>query len=42
MKYRLILEEIEKSIEDKAERSRVMEGLLGYILNTTQVLVLIM
>ena len=38
MKYRHIMEEIEKSIEDKAERSRVMDGLLGYILNTTQVL----
>ncbi|XP_034711925.1 sucrose synthase 7-like isoform X3 [Vitis riparia] len=36
MKYRHIMEEIEKSIEDKAERSRVMDGLLGYILNTTQ------
>ena len=37
MKYRHMMDEIENSIEDEAERSRVMDGLLGYILSTTQV-----
>jgi hypothetical protein len=32
------MEEIEKSIEDKNERSSVLEGLLGYILTSTKVL----
>ena len=37
MKRQHTMEEVEKSIEDKHERSKVLEGLLGYILNSTQV-----
>ena len=37
MKGRNIMEEVEKSIEDKQERTKVLEGLLGYILTSTQV-----
>lgn len=38
MKLQQIMEEVEKSIEDKKERSKVLEGLLGYILTSTKVL----
>lgn len=37
MKLQHLQEEIEQTIEDKVERSKVMEGTLGYILNSTQV-----
>uniref|UniRef100_A0A2N9GHN0 Sucrose synthase n=1 Tax=Fagus sylvatica TaxID=28930 RepID=A0A2N9GHN0_FAGSY len=36
MKRQQITEEVDKSIEDKNERSKVLEGLLGYILSSTQ------
>ncbi|KAF5730257.1 sucrose synthase 6 [Tripterygium wilfordii] len=36
MKRQHIMEEVEKSIEDKAERKKVLEGLLGFILSSTQ------
>ncbi|XP_047946933.1 sucrose synthase 7-like [Salvia hispanica] len=36
MKLQHLQEEIEQTIEDKAERSKVMEGTLGDILNSTQ------
>ncbi|KAF3438388.1 hypothetical protein FNV43_RR21150 [Rhamnella rubrinervis] len=36
MKYQEIMEDMEKSIEDQAERSKVLEGLLGYILSSTK------
>ncbi|KAK9996706.1 hypothetical protein SO802_021392 [Lithocarpus litseifolius] len=36
MKRQHTMEEVEKSIEDKHERSKMLEGLLGYILNSTQ------
>ncbi|TQD83650.1 hypothetical protein C1H46_030817 [Malus baccata] len=36
MKPQHIMEELEKSIEDRHERSKVLEGLLGYILSRTQ------
>ena len=38
MKAQNIMGEVEQSIEDKQERSKVLEGLLGYILTSTQVL----
>lgn len=38
MKLQQIMEEVEKSIEDKQERSKVLEGLLGYILISTKVI----
>lgn len=37
MKYQEIMEDMENSIEDKAERIKVLEGLLGYILSSTKV-----
>lgn len=37
MKLPHLMEEMEQVIDDKAERTRVLEGLLGYILCTTQV-----
>lgn len=37
MKLQQLQEEIEQTIEDKVERSKVMEGTLGDILNSTQV-----
>ncbi|CAB4311890.1 unnamed protein product [Prunus armeniaca] len=36
MKMQHVMEELEKSIEDKHERSKVLEGLLGYIISSTQ------
>ncbi|KAL8124008.1 sucrose synthase 7-like [Apium graveolens] len=36
MKHQNLMDEIEKSIEDKLERSKVLEGLLGRILSSTQ------
>ncbi|KAI4347346.1 hypothetical protein L6164_008162 [Bauhinia variegata] len=36
MKRQEIMEDVEKSIEDKAERNKVLQGLLGYILSATQ------
>ncbi|EXB80246.1 Sucrose synthase 2 [Morus notabilis] len=36
MKGHNIMEEVEKSIEDKVERSKVLEGMLGYILISTR------
>lgn len=38
MKLHHLREEMEKSIEDKLERAKVLESLLGYILSSTQVL----
>lgn len=40
MKRSNLMAEVEKSIEDKIERGKVLEGLLGYILSSTQVLIL--
>lgn len=37
MKLQQLQEEIEQTIQDKVERSKVMEGTLGDILNSTQV-----
>ncbi|KAJ0106180.1 hypothetical protein Patl1_19509 [Pistacia atlantica] len=36
MKRQQLMDELEKVIEDELERSKVLEGLLGYILSTTQ------
>ncbi|XP_015883968.1 sucrose synthase 7-like isoform X2 [Ziziphus jujuba] len=36
MKYQEIMEDMEKAIEDKAERNKVLEGLLGFILSSTK------
>ncbi|XP_002526290.3 sucrose synthase 7 isoform X1 [Ricinus communis] len=36
LKHHNIMEEVEKSIQDKGERKKVLEGLLGYILSSTQ------
>lgn len=38
MKQQQLMNEIEKSIEDKRERIKVLEGSLGQILISTQVL----
>lgn len=38
MKCHHLMDEVEKSIEDKTERGKVLEGLLGYILSSTQVI----
>lgn len=37
MKPHQIMEEMDKAIEDKAERAKVFEGLLGSIIGSTQV-----
>ncbi|XP_065881335.1 sucrose synthase 7-like [Euphorbia lathyris] len=36
LKHQHIMEEVEKSIQDKGERKKVIDGLLGYILSSTQ------
>ncbi|XP_011047767.1 PREDICTED: sucrose synthase 7-like isoform X1 [Populus euphratica] len=36
MKRQHIMDEVDKSIQDKNERQKVLEGLLGYILSSTQ------
>ncbi|XP_050223831.1 sucrose synthase 7-like [Mercurialis annua] len=36
LKHQHIMEEMEKSIPEKGERKKVLEGLLGYILSSTQ------
>ncbi|WOG92281.1 hypothetical protein DCAR_0311544 [Daucus carota subsp. sativus] len=36
MKHQTLMDEIEESIEDKSERSKVLEGSLGQILSSTQ------
>ncbi|KAG2667855.1 hypothetical protein I3760_15G133600 [Carya illinoinensis] len=36
LKLQHIMEEVDKSIEDKQNRSKVLEGLLGYILSSTK------
>ncbi|XP_058090484.1 sucrose synthase 7-like isoform X2 [Magnolia sinica] len=36
MKNKQLMEELEKSIDDKVERTKVLEGLLGYIISSTQ------
>ncbi|CAK7327902.1 unnamed protein product [Dovyalis caffra] len=36
MKRQHIMDEVDKSIQDKSERKKVLEGLLGYILSCTQ------
>lgn len=39
MKLTHLMEEMEKAIDDKNDRTQVLGGLLGYILCSTQVLV---
>lgn len=41
MKRQHIMDEVDKSIQDKNERQKVLEGVLGYILCSTQVMFLI-
>ncbi|KAK6261532.1 hypothetical protein QUC31_007348 [Theobroma cacao] len=36
LKRQLLMEEVEKSIEDKVERSKILEGLIGFIVISTQ------
>lgn len=38
LKSQHIMEELESIIEDKNDRSKVLEGMLGYILSSTKVL----
>lgn len=38
MKSQNLMKDVEITIEDKRERSQVLEGLLGYILSNTQVI----
>lgn len=38
MKREHLMNEIEKCIEDSRERSKILEGLFGYILTCTQVM----
>ncbi|CAI0380467.1 unnamed protein product [Linum tenue] len=35
MKHKNIMEELEGTIQDKGERDKVLEGLLGYIMSCT-------
>lgn len=37
MKQNHIMEDVEKTVEDKDERKKLLEGLLGFILSCTQV-----
>ena len=37
MKNKQLMEELEKSMDDKVEKQRLMEGFLGYIICSTQV-----
>ena len=39
MKLHLLMEEMDKVIDDKNEKKQLLEGLLGYILCSTQVLI---
>ncbi|XP_021292044.1 sucrose synthase 7 [Herrania umbratica] len=36
LKRQLLMEEVEKSIDDKVERSKILEGLIGFIVMSTQ------
>lgn len=38
MKIHHLMEEMDRTIDDKSERNQVLEGTLGFILSTTQVL----
>jgi len=38
MKHHHLMEEMELVIDDKSERSQVLEGILGFILSSTQVI----
>lgn len=40
LKVKQLMEEMEEVIDDRMERSRVMEGVLGHMLNSTQVLLI--
>jgi sucrose synthase len=40
MKLHDLMEEVERTIDDKIERNHVLEGNLGFILSSTQVLCL--
>lgn len=42
MKIHHLMEEMERVIDDKSERNQVLEGILGFILSSTQVLNLFM
>lgn len=37
MKNQQLMEELEKSMDDKVEKERLMEGFLGYIICSTKV-----
>lgn len=37
MKLHHLMEEMEQVIDDKSERDQVLEGILGFILSSTQV-----
>lgn len=37
MKQYHVMDDVEKSVEDKAERKKLLEGMLGYIFSCTQV-----
>ena len=37
MKNQQLMEELEKSMDDKVEKDKLMEGFLGYIICSTQV-----
>jgi len=37
MKQYHVMEDVEKSVEDKAERKKLLDGMLGYIFSCTQV-----
>lgn len=37
MKNKQLMDELEKSLDDKIEKERLMEGFLGYIICSTQV-----
>lgn len=38
MKNQQLIEELEKSLDDKVEKEKLVEGFLGYIICSTQVI----
>ena len=40
LKNQQLVEELEKSLDDKAEKEKLVEGFLGYIICSTQVILL--
>jgi len=37
MKQQHVMDDVEKTVEDKVERKKLLDGMLGYIFSCTQV-----